>query len=184
MTMQRMLRDHYESKTLRPEARARIANLVPEQNDRGRWVRAVIPFAMAATVVLAALLGVFAQSPAAKLGAEIAHNHARGLEPEFETASYEELTERMHRLDFAVRAPNRLAARGFRLVGARYCSLDGRIAAQLRLVDARDETLTLYLVRSGHRMEAARRRHSGVAVELWQEGELTYGLAQGNEGKR
>ena len=189
MTMRRALQEHYESKSLPPEAKARLATLAQAGTHAhaDRAVRWLVPAAVAATIVLAILFAVNSTpSPVGEpLGREIARKHARDLEPEFRTTSYEELAQRMDRLDFEVRPAARLIDRGCRLVGARYCSLGGRIAAQLRVVDEGGRKLTLYLVRAvrpieeGRQIEEGLRTHDGVSVETWQEGDLIYGLAGG-----
>ena len=187
MTLRKALREHYESKSLSPEARTRLVALARSETlasgrtRAGRAVRWLVPAAVAATIVIAIALiqGWTRPSDAETLGEEIARNHARDLDPEFHTTSYEELARRMSRLDFEVRPAARLADRGCRLVGGRYCSLGGRIAAQLRVVDAGGQRLTLYVVRAVHSIEDGRRRHDGVSVETWQEGDLIYGLAGG-----
>jgi hypothetical protein len=190
MTLRRALQEHYESKTLAPAAKARLATLAQARTHAhaDRAVRWLVPAAVAATILIAILLARSStpRSGGEPLGQEIARNHARDLEPEFRTTSYEELARRMDRLDFEVRPAARLADRGFRLVGARYCSLGGRIAAQLRVIDEGGRKLTLYLVRAvrpieeGQQIEEGRRTHNGVSVETWQVGDLIYGLAGGS----
>ena len=77
--------------------------------------------------------------------------------------------------------PAGLAERGLRLAGARYCSVQGCMAAQVSVVDEAGESWTLYQVRPDERLaklDAAKIEIDGVDVELWREAGLVMGLAR------
>jgi len=139
-----------------------------------------VPAAVAAIVLVAVTLANSMPDFTSDVGTEIATNHRRDLAPEFAVSGFEELKQHMDRLDFEPVQPACVAERGLRIVGARYCSVQGRIAAQVRLKDDNDRSYTLYLVRSFGRVREGIQVHDGVTVELWREGDLLIGLAGGD----
>jgi len=181
MTMQKQIRAHYQAQSLRPEKLERIVALAAP-----RWERWVLPTVVAAIVLIAVSLAAStgddvardtASNTASAIGQEIASNHRRALDPEFRVTTFAELPARMDRLDFALREPARLAGRGLRMVGARYCSVQGRIAAQIRMEDEQGRGHSLYIVRAFGRVRDGTASHGGIHVELWREGDLLIGLA-------
>ena len=110
---------------------------------------------------------------------EVALNHTKSLRPDVLTGSFDELG--LDRLDFEPRMPLRLADIGLVLEGARYCSIQGQIAAQLVLRDEAGTRLTLYQTRLSPGLTSvpdAELSLDGARVELWTEGDLLLGLAR------
>ena len=146
--------------------------------------------ALAAAGLLVATLGVLLFNqfqadrwrPLAKsAAAEIAMNHNKNLAVEFEARAFRELDAPMAKLDFALVPPACMDREGLRLGGARYCHIGGRIAAQIRLMDAQGERLTLYEFRPGADHEGLRETSfdiAGVRVTVWLESGLVMGLAR------
>jgi hypothetical protein len=117
----------------------------------------------------------------ADIAAEIAYNHAKQLEPEFRTNSYEKLAAQMPRLDFRVIKPDKLDDE-MQLVGGRYCSVDKQIAAQLRVLDRTGAPCTLYEFHLPERWLVTfpadkEVETNGLTVRLWQEKGVMLGLA-------
>ncbi len=116
------------------------------------------------------------------IASEIAMNHNKGLDVEFETASYADLRRIMDRLDFSLVEPGRVGAGSLRLVGARYCSIRGQLAAQLRLETDSGESRTFYqttLTDDLKGLEWTGTLYDGLTIELWQEGGVFLGMARG-----
>ena len=70
---------------------------------------------------------------------------------------------------------------GERIVGARYCSLGGEMAAQIRFRDAAARVCTLYQARDSEAFRGVREgtfEMSGVRVRVWRESGLVMGLAE------
>lgn len=172
MTMQSQIRAHYDAQSLRAGKLDELTALA-----RPRWDRVLLPTAVAAIVLVAVALASATADFTQAVGQEIANNHLRDLAPEFLSGDIDTIAERMDRLDFDLRMPTRLAERGLRLVGARYCSVQGRVAAQLSLEDSAGREHTLYVVRAFGRVRESTAPHDGVDVELWREGDLLIGLA-------
>jgi hypothetical protein len=178
-TLRDQLTDHYEAQQLRPEKLAVLTALARERRG-ARWV---VP-AMAAGILMAAVvLATINEDRSLDVAREIAMNHERALQPDIVCESYETLLARMGKLDFAPREPERLAGGDYTLIGARYCSLLGNIAVQLRLQDKDGRNLTLYQARDGDAFDnvrATETRLDGIRIQLWREGGLIVGLAGGN----
>ena len=177
MTMQNTaesrIRDHYDAQSMRPATLEELTALATP-----RWERAVLPAAIAAIVLVAVSLAssmadLTRSDLTGAIGAEIATNHRRDLDPEFRSSDIAVIAQHMDHLDFDLRAATSIAERGLQVVGARYCSVQGRIAAQLRLADGG----TLYVVRAFGRVREGTQPHDDILVELWREGDLLIGLA-------
>ena len=68
----------------------------------------------------------------------------------------------------------------YRLLGARYCSLQGSIACQVKLARPDGSVSTLYLVRDGREFSGVRegtQRVQNLEIELWREDGLLVGFA-------
>ncbi len=141
--------------------------------------------AAAAVLLAAGLWTVLADRDADALARpiadEIAMNHNKRLDAEFETVSYAELRRTMNRLDFSLIEPRRASEDGLRLVGARYCSIRGQLAAQLRLETDDGKRVTLYQTALTGALEGLETqvRAGGLAIELWQEDGVFLGMARG-----
>ena len=65
--------------------------------------------------------------------AEIAMNHSKQLNVEIATTRYDILQTKLDRLDFALRPADHALQETYTLIGGRYCSIQGELAAQLKL---------------------------------------------------
>lgn len=111
---------------------------------------------------------------------EIALNHRKDLAVEFATPSFNHLGERMTKLDFPITRPTSTRAPG-QLIGARYCSIRGSIAAQVKLTDREGRIYTLYETRwiPAYRGVPNRAVDVGeVRVVFWRQGDVLFGLAR------
>ncbi|MEM6327127.1 MAG: hypothetical protein AAF791_08415 [Bacteroidota bacterium] len=110
---------------------------------------------------------------------EIALNHVVALDPDVRAGSFAALTGDLDKLDFSVMEPDDIAME--EVIGARYCSLGGQMAAQIRFRDANARVCTLYQARDSEAFDAVREgtfEMSGVRVRVWREGGLVMGLAE------
>lgn len=175
------LREHYARQSASPETVARLARLTRDWERRRRRWR--ILGAAAAVLLVALGIATFLGergSLARAVAEEIALNHVKDLEPEFRSTSFRPLAAAMTKLDFRLRPPHEAPA-GLELRGARYCSIQGRLAVQLQGTDPARERVTLYVTsREGPltRLGPSSSVVDGVVVELWSEGDLLYGLAR------
>jgi hypothetical protein len=201
-TLRDHLAEYYRDHRLPPAALARLQALVDERSPSqpsargvkaGRaWTRrsAVLAGAGALAVASLALVVVLVRFPGAgprnvrdlsqAIGREIALNHAKDLAPEFSATDYEGLRAAMEKLDFVLVEPARAEAGRLHVRGARYCSIQGRLAAQIRLEDDLGRHYTLYETSLDEALRGVPEREleiSGARILLWQEAGLLFGLA-------
>lgn len=197
------LRDYYESRTLDPSKRERIEQLVQLRGERApgrgaptaparalssrriRWLAAAGVAAAVLVAGIASLRGSVADgSLPLRVAEEIALNHGKQLAVEFTATSYRELARRMDKLDFDLRAsPDARVAR-LGVLGARYCSIQGGLAAQVKLREAGGQVLTMYqtaLTDELGSVPAGEQIVDGVRIRLWREGDRLLGLARSIE---
>lgn len=112
---------------------------------------------------------------------EIALNHNKGLMPEFNSIDYAALASAMDKLDFSPVQPDEVDVSGLQLIGARYCSIHGQLAAQLKLKDSKGNLVTLYQTQLNpelNQLPQTSYQVNGVDVQQWQEAGLFFGLAK------
>ena len=63
---------------------------------------------------------------------EVAMNHEKNLAPEVHATDYESIQKAMHKIRFQIKPPKQILA-DYNLIGARYCSVAGTLAVQLKL---------------------------------------------------
>lgn len=112
---------------------------------------------------------------------EVAMNHTTRLEPEFRGDTLASLDNSMQQLPFALVLPESIG-NAFELVGSRYCSLGGILAAHVKLKNSETgKPISLFVTSNGAALKDVRTQEStleGVDVELWREGGLFFALAQ------
>ena len=185
-------RHYYEGHSLPPAALERLVALERERagsplRSRRSLLRIAAAAGLAAALALAAFglrersgPGTAPDALAGAIAGEISLNHLKNLSVEFAAGRYAELAGRMDKLDFRVVRPAAGGHRWLRVLGARYCSIQGQIAAQIKLEDARGRTLTLYETRFTQALESVGpgvQRRDGIRIEIWREGDVLFGLA-------
>ncbi|MEM7624635.1 MAG: hypothetical protein AAF333_03290 [Planctomycetota bacterium] len=188
--VQEQVRAYYAGQTLRPEKLDAVLADLPSGTaalaPRRRTFSSA--WAVAASVALVLVVGGLwtlrpsaDASPTSLVAREIALNHTKALTPDHPAERFEQLASMRDKLGFAPVEPAGLAERGLRLAGARYCSVQGCMAAQVSVVDERGEAWTLYQVRPDERLatlDEVSIAVDGVDVELWREAGLVMGLAR------
>ena len=114
---------------------------------------------------------------------EIAYNHRQEMPVEVAANTMPAIGQYLDRLSFSLISPRALTDNGWQILGGRYCSINGKLAAQLKVKNiAEDKVYTLYqasaegdLVQTGISMESG--MVDGVDVSIWQEQGLLLGLA-------
>ena len=183
------IRRHYRQQSLPAH---RIARLLAQQPQPSRrtplintlaWPRrwAVAMLLLASTTVAVYYAGVRpAQDLTLAVTREVALNHRKALNLEFVATDYVNLNAAMNKLDFALRVPDRLSGGRLRLQGARYCSIQGQIAAQLTFQDNDNRRYTLYQTAMSDTLRplsSGERHMNDIIVERWREGTYFYALA-------
>ncbi|MEX0981900.1 MAG: hypothetical protein WD577_05025 [Bacteroidales bacterium] len=110
---------------------------------------------------------------------EIAYNHTKGLNAEYLTSSITELNHYMDKLDFSI--INSEMIKDYTWSGARYCSVQGAIAAQIKLKDSKNNVCTLYEFKQNDENDLEKSQTyfiAGVKVMLWSDSGVIFGLAE------
>jgi len=188
----RSVKAYYEQNKLNEEQLQKLTAMqddVPvsqQQAPPKQWLRSSA--LAAASITLAVMLFIVnGQSDAGiaeRVAQEVAMNHNKALAVEYQTNSYEVLSQSMDKLDFKLRAPTAALNEGLALIGGRYCSIQGELAAQIKMVDEAGRVYTLYQTRSNDMLQvinADRIQSAQVNIRLWQEQGLLFALAETGE---
>lgn len=195
-TLDDRLKDFYQGQGLSPERLSRLCSMAEEYPSldtqrqppiQRSFRRQRLAYALVAAAILLAV-GILVQwlrpssseSLAQAVAGEIAMNHKKQLALEFQASDYGDLRRQMEKLDFPLTAPADPEAARLRLLGARYCSIQGRLAAQVRLRDDAGHIHTLYETEASQKLRAAvssQLRADGIRVRTWTEKGVFYGLA-------
>lgn len=191
------VQDFYAQQQLRPEklnqlmAQAAAASRVKQAPARAliAWARRSATHKILA---VAALLALFITLPLTqwyvadqgdwplRAAREIALNHKKQLTAEFLAQDYAALRAHMSKLDFVLTAPEHMPEAQLRVVGARYCSIQGHLAAQIKLEDPQGKRYTLYersLIDTPTLPSQSEYMVDGVRIQEWQEAGLFFALA-------
>ena len=112
---------------------------------------------------------------------EAALNHTSKMRMDAEAASIEELQAELLELPFKMKIPESAIFKELALVGGRYCTISGNLAAHLKLSNKETEQqYSLFLTPTAENldsMQITRTEISGISVKLWQEDDVVYALA-------
>lgn len=183
------IRDYYAAQKPSPDAIERLKRTIRSGAPMRRRRPAMIA-AAAAGIVLAGLSLVWTaarhttQSPQ-QLAVALAHQAALGhnekQELEFRVNDCSELQQKMKSLDFTPVEPSMMREMNMRIVGARYATIGGEMAAQILYVDQKGIPCTLYEARPVDQLaRVASGEHlvDGLHVAVWREKGLVMVLAR------
>lgn len=202
----RTLNDHlvtyYKAKKLSPQLRENLLSVIEESGKRVEggtgslrlWsflhgLFSPSRFAYASILLLLGYVAwmvnglpdnqLFQTELTTAISREIEMNHRKKFKAEFEGETIVRLVNQMDKLDFTLLMPARFA-KSMRITGARYCSIRGRIAAQIQMIDSKGRYCTLYqtrLVEPLANIKNASLVLDGVDYLLWQEKGVFFGFA-------
>lgn len=116
---------------------------------------------------------------------EIAMNHKKELKVEFETANLIELQTELDKLDFNLSKAGPFIAANYELIGGRYCSIQGNLAAQLKIRNKHTNSFeTLYVTDLSpelQKVDDTDVNSEGVSIKIWKEDGLLYGTASNSQ---
>lgn len=115
---------------------------------------------------------------------EASLNHLSKLELEFNTDQLATLAASMSKLDFTLSLPHSLAARvnsGVELLGGRYCTIAGQLAAHVKFKSSDGELLSLFMTADDASLatigDTSQRLNKRVEISTWREESMVYVLA-------
>jgi len=119
---------------------------------------------------------------------EIAGHHEQPSEISVYTSSFDELEQQLTNLSFKLITSSKLGKDMWQLIGGSYCSINGELAAQLKVRNIESNQIyTFYQAKypEGLTLEQSHTKNiinnQGTAVTLWQEGGLLLGIAHSTE---
>src|SRR5260221_2236377 len=114
--------------------------------------------------------------------AEVVMNHMRHSPLAIISSHYSEVQAALSRLDFSIMPANSTILETYRLMSARYCSIQGVPAAQLRVQDIRSgKESTLYAAKAVGKLQAVAPTvgsMDGIRVEVWRQDNVLFALAE------
>lgn len=192
------IKHFYEKQALSSEMLTRLSALQKNQHETAPQELLAIPekkflhshrrVALAASLVLMLITGIqfgyifkaTEDDLILRVSQEVELNHNKQLATEFVTNSYSTLATTMNKLDFKLTAPKHLSRTSYQLLGARYCSIQGQIAAQLKLLNSQGDNMTLYVTRINDELASLNNKNQlreGLLIQNWHENELFFSLA-------
>ena len=183
------VRDHYLAQAPTPATLARLSQLIagapsaPTRRLPGR-VRLAAAAAVLAALAGTAWLAMRGGSPAdlsLVVASQAAAGHNEKQELEVRAEDFAQLRARMKSLDFAPVEPEMVREMSMRLVGARYTTLAGAMAAQIVYLDGHGTACTLFQVRPVDQLatlSAGDYQVDGLEVSVWREKGLIMVLAR------
>lgn len=182
------IRDYYAAQNPSAETIARAKQTiragVPARRPRRAWMAAAAALVIAALSFVWTVAGHRVRSPE-QIAVAVAHQAAIGhnekQELEFQVRECAELRAKMKSLDFTPVEPVMMREMNMHIVGARYTTIAGEIAAQIVYRDAKGVPCTLYEVRPVEglaRVALGEHQIDGVHVALWKEKGLIMVLAR------
>jgi len=181
-----------EAETLTERELIKLEQLQQRALKKPRWTPVFSWFStVLGSVTAGVIIGIISLSllkqPSADIQQRIAHevltNHLKIKPLDVETNSITQVRTYFDRLDFAPQLSKQISDESAELLGGRYCTLQGAIAAQLRFKLPSGEVMTFYqaaydpkrfgqLPDAEHGEPALQLKERGFHMRLWRE----YGL--------
>ena len=194
---------YYESQYISPNKLARLLEMHEQhlqcENADDRKKPSINAFfkkysSIAASILVAFIIGAhmvtYLDTPETtlmdRITQEILLNHQKQFDVEFSSITIDELRADMHKLDFNLITSRVIDEEKFQIIGARYCSIQGNIAAQIKLQDNSGNTFTLYQTALSRKLKTLKdttQLANGLVVKTWNEQGIFLGLAGASSKK-
>lgn len=177
--------DFYQSQELDDD---KLSLLLKESRRvRGQsWRRKVFPLSAAASLLTLLIIGSMYFSGAANDASinvvlqEASVNHKNKLQLDFKSQELPDLAKVMNKLDFPLLLPESVRQQ-FQLLGGRYCTLNGNLAAHIRFNAADDDgEVSLFMTQNRKELLALANQSEdidGVNISTWVADGMFYVLA-------
>jgi len=179
------LQNHYELQTLSESQvnTLQALSFVQEESKSQRSMKPLLAIASSLLIGISFYIINFTGLNYDDISQEIAYNHNNQMQMEVFSDSIHYIQSHLNRLDFSLAEPAFLEGQNWKLVGGRYCSINGKIAAQLQIKNI--ETSDIYTFYQAklpdpflNIIQDKAILVDGVEVKMWQEDGLLMGLAQ------
>ncbi len=174
--------EHFQAQTLPSD---RIELILDASRSARRWrfapAYAVAAMLLLAVVVLAHQRSLVTQRTSLALR-EAAMNHVTKLQLDVEANGIDALQSGLAELPFDIELPDNPVFAKLALLGGRYCTISGNLAAHLKFSDPESQQQYSLFVTpyAGNlaEMESNTVEMSGIAVNLWRENDIVYAMAK------
>lgn len=143
------IKKYYESKSLSNDQLKKIVDNqkgLKNKPSKLPWKYAAIFCFFAISFVLYQYKSIPQERLLDKYAKEVAFNHHKNLASDILTQSVSNLNKKMSKLNFEIHIPQEINNK-YSLLGGRYCSIDERLAAQLKLQNKENnQIVTLYVL--------------------------------------
>jgi hypothetical protein len=172
-SLKRQIRDHYQSKKLSSD---QIERLQQEKRRVFLWS------AVGSSLVACSILFIIFLKPDfnSSVMQEITYNHFKNLSVEISTGNLSLIQNALPKLDFTIVQSSKFSKSEWEVIGGRYCSIQGQIAAQIKLKKIKTgQIYTFYQTRGREEFESTfvENNIDGAHVQLWSEKGLLMGIA-------
>lgn len=165
-------------------------------NDKANWLHRFIPntrtyktaFFATAFLFLASLVTLFSlldhEPISQRIMNEIVYNHNQDMPIEIASSSLTDISKYLNKLSFSIVLPNALSEPNWQLLGGRYCSINGKLAAQLKVKNLKDNSVSTFFQAAINKDLGKNKKQvmndtiDGVGVSIWHEHGLLLGLAK------
>jgi len=174
--------DHYQARALPAD---RLELILDTSRKARRW-RFVPAYAVAAMVMLAVIVLMHQRSLVTQRTSlalrEAAMNHITKLQLDVEAGRIDTLQSGLGKLPFNIELPDNPVFGKLALLGGRYCTISGNLAAHLKFSDPESkQQYSLFVTPYSGNLEAMESvvvEMSGIEVNLWRENDIVYAMAK------
>lgn len=204
-SIDKALKTHYNSKSLSENQLNKLLaiqlnsfELNSSIETKIQWWNRLLPsmrnyryaFYVTAFMLLGCLFAVYSLLDRAPLSqrimTEIVYNHKQDMPIEIASSSITDISKYLSKLSFSMVLPGVFSDPNWQLLGGRYCSINGKIAAQLKIKNLKNNSIyTFYqsaIDKDLQKPDTASMNDTidGVGVSIWREQGLLLGLAREN----
>lgn len=172
---------HYQQHSLSESQLEKLQNLsAPAQSS---FMKPLLAVAASSLLMVSLYIVNFTGLNYGDISEEIAYNHNSQMQMEVFSESIDDIQSHLNRLGFSLIESAKLAGENWELVGGRYCSISGKIAAQLQIKNLDTSKIyTFYQAKLPEQffnlIQEKEVSVDGVKVNMWQENGLLMGLAK------
>ena len=180
-TPEEQLIDYYQSQQLSND---RLHAILDDTQSMRR--KRVVGLALAASVLLMSVVALVHKNILTTQRTDVvlreaALNHSSKLQMDAEGQSMTELQNKLQELPFDIRLPESEWFEQLALVGGRYCTISGNLAAHIKLSNSEtSEQYSLFLTPAAENLKTLQSPEVevfGVDVKLWQENDVVFAFA-------
>jgi anti-sigma factor RsiW len=168
-----LINEYYSEKGLTTEQLDKLHNMQKKAElkksffFKGARFSSLASMASVATIVIA--LFYFSPFSQRSISDEVVYNHLKQMPVEVKSRDFKVIQSHLEKLDFSLVATKQIDLKRFELVGARYCSIQGHIAAQLKYRDLKTGKMTTVYQVPNRKYREINEFNKGIKVKSWTE---------------